>query len=51
MTTKETIELISKTLMTIIEMEDIDTWVEQVDCIEPLRRLRNKLKDKEETHK
>lgn len=39
--------LIDKTIMTIIEMEDADTFDEQMDCIEALKKLRNKLKDKE----
>ena len=51
MTTAQTLKAIENALVAIIEMEDIDTWVEQVDCIDPLRRLRNKLKDKEITHK
>lgn len=39
---------IDTVLMSIIEMEDVDTLDEQLDCIEALKRLRNKLKDKEE---
>ena len=39
--------LIDKVLMAIIEMEDADTFDEQLDCIEALKKLRNKLKDKE----
>ena len=38
---------IDKFLMYIIEMEDADTLDEQLDCIEALKKLRNKLKDKE----
>jgi hypothetical protein len=38
---------IDKCLMCIIEMEDADTLDEQLDCIEALKKLRNKLKDKE----
>ena len=34
-------------LMFIIELEDVDSFDEQLDCIEALKRLRNKLKDKE----
>lgn len=38
---------INNCLMHIIEMEDADTIDEQLDCIEALKKLRNKLKDKE----
>ena len=38
---------IDKALMTIIEMEDEDSFDEQLDCIEALKKLRTKLKDKE----
>ena len=38
---------IDKFIMYIIEMEDADTFDEQLDCIEALKKLRNKLKDKE----
>ena len=38
---------INNCLMHIIEMEDADTFDEQLDCIEALKKLRNKLKDKE----
>lgn len=41
------LKLIDTTLVAIIEMEDADTFDEQLDCIEALKRLRNKLKDKE----
>ena len=41
------LRLIDKALMAIIEMEDADTFDEQLDCIEALKRLRNKLKEKE----
>lgn len=37
---------IDMALMSIIEMEDTDTLDEQLDCIEALKKLRNKLKDK-----
>jgi hypothetical protein len=43
--------LIDKALMAIIEMEDADTFDEQMDCIEALKKLRTKLKDKEITRK
>ena len=33
--------------MFIIELEDVDSFDEQLDCIEALKKLRNKLKDKE----
>ena len=39
--------LIDKALMAIIEMEDTNTLDEQLDCIEALKKLRTKLKDKE----
>ena len=38
---------ISNCLMHIIEMEDADTLDEQLDCIEALKKLQNKLKAKE----
>ena len=38
---------IDNALMFIIEMEDTDTFDEQLDCIEALKKLRNKLKEKE----
>ena len=38
---------IDKALMAIIEMEDADSFDEQIDCIEALKKLRAKLKDKE----
>lgn len=41
------LKLIDTTLVAIIEMEDVDTLDEQLDCIEALKKLRNKLKDKE----
>ena len=41
--------IINNCLMHIIEMEDADTFDEQLDCIEALKKLRNKLKDKEST--
>ena len=41
--------LIDTALMAIIEMEDADTFDEQLDCIEALKKLRTKLKDKENT--
>ena len=40
-------KLIDTTLMAIIEMDDVDTFDEQLDCIEALKKLRKKLKDKE----
>lgn len=39
--------LIDKVIMALIEMEDIDTFDEQLDCIEALKKLRTKLKAKE----
>jgi hypothetical protein len=41
--------LIDKVLMAIIEMEDADSFNEQMDCIEALKKLRAKLKHKEAT--
>ena len=41
------LKLLDTTLVAIIEMEDADTFDEQLDCIEALKKLRNKLKDKE----
>lgn len=38
---------INNCIMHIVEMEDVDTLDEQLDCIEALKKLRNKLKDKE----
>ena len=49
MTTTETIKAIETALVVIIEMEDANTFDEQLDCIEALKKLRNKLKDKENT--
>lgn len=40
---------IDKAIMCIIEMEDADTFDEQLDCIEALKKLRTKLKHKEAT--
>lgn len=45
----ENLQLVDKALMSIIEMFDTDTIDEQMDCIEALKKLRNKLKDKENT--
>lgn len=39
--------LIDQVIMALIEMEDIDTLDEQMDCIEALKKLRTKLKAKE----
>ena len=51
MTTTETIKAIETALVAVIEMEDADTFDEQLDCIEALKKLRNKLKEKEITRK
>ena len=40
---------IDNALMFICELTDTDTLDEQLDCIEALKKLRNKLKDKENT--
>lgn len=45
----ENLQLVDKALMCIIEIFDTDTLDEQLDCIEALKKLRNKLKDKENT--
>ena len=37
-------------LMFIIELTDTDSIDEQLDCIEALKKLRNKLKDKEQNN-
>lgn len=49
MTDKENLALVNKAIQCIVEMEDVDTLDEQLDCIDALRRLRTKLKDKEAT--
>lgn len=41
------LKLIDTTMLAICEMIDTDTLDEQLDCIEALKKLRNKLKDKE----
>lgn len=46
-TITETIKTIDAALMAIIDLTDEDSWEEQCDCIIPLRRLRDKLKEKE----
>ena len=43
------LKLIDTTLLAICEMTDADTLDEQFDCIEALKKLRNKLKEKENT--
>ena len=43
------LKLIDTTMLAICEMTDTDTLDEQFDCIEALKKLRNKLKDKENT--
>ncbi len=40
---------IDNALMFICELTDTDTLDEQLDCIEALKKLRTKLKDKEST--
>ena len=47
--TDNNLELVDKALMSIIEIFDTDTLDEQLDCIEALKKLRTKLKDKENT--
>ena len=47
MTTTETLKAIDTALMAICELTDTDTLDEQLDCIEALKKLRTKLKDKE----
>ena len=41
------LRLIDTTLTAICELTDTDTLDEQLDCIEALKKLRNRLKDKE----
>lgn len=41
------LRLIDTTLTAICELTDTDTIDEQLDCIEALKKLRNKLKDRE----
>ena len=41
------LKLIDTTMLAICEMTDTDTFDEQLDCIEALKKLRNKLKEKE----
>lgn len=41
------LKLIDTTMLAICEMTDTDTLDEQLDCIEALKKLRTKLKDKE----
>lgn len=43
----ETVKAIDTALMAIIDLTDEDSLEEQCDCIIPLRRLRDKLKEKE----
>jgi hypothetical protein len=42
------LKLIDTTMLAICELTDTDTLDEQMDCIEALKKLRTKLKDKEE---
>ena len=51
MTISETRKVVETALMAIVDLTDEDSWEEQCDCIMPLRRLRDKLKEKEITHK
>lgn len=41
------LKLVDTTMLAICELTDTDTLDEQIDCIEALKKLRNKLKDKE----
>lgn len=41
------LKLIDTTMLAICELTDADTFDEQLDCIEALKKLRNKLKAKE----
>lgn len=54
MTTLENLKLVVKATAHIVEMDDTITYVEQLDCIDALRKLRTKLEDQlswEEKHK
>ena len=42
------LKLIDTTMLAICELTDTDTFDEQLDCIEALKKLRNKLKYQEE---
>ena len=48
MTNKENLKLVNKAIQSIIDMEDVGTLDEQFDAIDALRKLRTKLKHKEE---
>ena len=41
------LKLIDTTMLAICELTDTDTFDEQLDCIEALKKLRAKLKEKE----
>jgi hypothetical protein len=51
MTTNENIKLLDKALLSIIEMDDVDTLNEQFDAIQLLSKLRAKLTTKQEEAK
>lgn len=51
MTTNKNIKLLDNALLSIIEMDDIDTLDEQCDAIQLLTKLREKLKTKQEEAK
>lgn len=42
------LKLVDKALMSIIEMDDTETFDEQCDVIDDLNKIRAKLKQKEE---
>ena len=41
------LKLVDTAMLAICELTDTDTFDEQLDCIETLKKLRNKLKEKE----
>ena len=43
----ENLKLVNEALMAVVEMDDADTFDEQCDAIDALRKLRTKLKTKE----
>jgi hypothetical protein len=47
MTVTENFKLVNEALMSIIKMDDTETFDEQCDVVDALRKLRIKLKQKE----
>ena len=48
MTNTESLKLVNEALMSVVEMDDADTFDEQCDAIDVLKKIRAKLKSKEE---